>query len=63
MISFEAFESNLNQVKRRIEAACIGAGRTVESVQLLPVTKNHPVDAVLYAARAGLTAVWCSSGR
>jgi pyridoxal phosphate enzyme (YggS family) len=57
MISFEAFESNLRQVKSRIETACRSTGRAVESVQLLPVTKNHPVDAVLYAARAGLTAV------
>ena len=57
MISFEAFESNLRQVKSRIETACRSAGRAVESVQLLPVTKNHPVDAVLYAARAGLVAV------
>jgi pyridoxal phosphate enzyme (YggS family) len=57
MISFEAFEDNLRQVKSRIEAACLRAGRAVESVQLLPVTKNHPVDAVLYAARAGLMGV------
>jgi uncharacterized pyridoxal phosphate-containing UPF0001 family protein len=57
MISFEAFESNLRQVKSRIETACIYADRPVEDVQLLPVTKNHPVDAVLYAARAGLAAV------
>jgi pyridoxal phosphate enzyme (YggS family) len=57
MISFEAFEGNLRQVNSRIETACISAGRAVECVQLLPVTKNHPVDGVLYAARAGLTAV------
>jgi pyridoxal phosphate enzyme (YggS family) len=57
MISFEAFESNLTQVKSRIEAACGSVGRSIESVQLLPVTKNHPVDGVLYAARAGLPAV------
>ena len=57
MISFEAFESNLKQVKTRINTACVGVGRAVDSVQLLPVTKNHPLDAVLYAVRAGLTAV------
>ena len=57
MISFEDFEGNLRKVELRIEAACRSAGRDVASVQLLPVTKNHPVDAVLYAARAGLTAV------
>ena len=57
MISYEVFEGNLRSVNSRIEAACHLAGRAVESVQLLPVTKNHPVDAVVYAARAGLTAV------
>ncbi len=56
MISFEVFERNLREVNSRIEAACLSAGRAVDSVQLLPVTKNHPVDAVLYAARAGVTA-------
>ncbi|CAA6689628.1 MULTISPECIES: YggS family pyridoxal phosphate-dependent enzyme [unclassified Lentimonas] len=57
MISFESFEGNLRDVNSRIETACLDAGRDVGSVQLLPVTKNHPVDAVLYAARAGLTVV------
>jgi PLP dependent protein len=57
MISFEAFENNLNEVKTRIHTACVGVGRAVDSVQLLPVTKNHPLDAVQYAVRAGLTAV------
>jgi pyridoxal phosphate enzyme (YggS family) len=57
MISFEVFERNLREVNDRIEAACLSAGRSVDSVHLLPVTKNHPVDAVCYAVRAGLTAV------
>ncbi|MEN8863696.1 MAG: YggS family pyridoxal phosphate-dependent enzyme, partial [Lentimonas sp.] len=35
----------------------VAANRAVESVQLLPVTKNHPVDAVEYAYRSGLTSV------
>ena len=57
MISFEAFENNLNEVKSRIHTACIAVGRAVDSVQLLPVTKNHPLDAVQYAVRSGLPAV------
>jgi len=57
MISFEAFENNLNEVKSRMHTACVDVGRAVNSVQLLPVTKNHPLDAVQYAVRAGLTAV------
>ena len=57
MVTFEVFVANLKQVKERIDAACLSIGRPTDSVQLLPVTKNHPVDAVQYAARAGLTAV------
>ena len=57
MISVEQFEQNLAQLRLRIESACRVAGRPVDDVQLLPVTKNHPVDAVVYATRAGLAAV------
>lgn len=57
MLDYSDFEANLNTVRARIEAACLAAGRPLESVQLLPVTKNHPEAAVAYAARAGLCAV------
>jgi len=57
MINFEQFESNLAGVQARIAAACTAAERFPEEVLLLPVTKNHPVAAVEYAAAAGLTAV------
>jgi len=57
MISYSTFEQNLKAVQARMTAACHEAGRAPESVQLLPVTKNHPVDAVAYARRAGLSAV------
>lgn len=57
MINFEAFEHNLTQIRMRMESACLAVGRALDSVQLLPVTKNHPVDAVAFAARAGLPAV------
>jgi PLP dependent protein len=57
MIPFETFEVNLTRLLCRIEAACLAAGRSTESVHLLPVTKNNPVAAIDYAARAGLTAV------
>ena len=57
MIPFEEFESNLSAVRARMARACELAGRPVESVVLLPVTKNHPVDAVDYAVRSGLQAV------
>ncbi|MDP4610776.1 MAG: YggS family pyridoxal phosphate-dependent enzyme [Opitutales bacterium] len=57
MISFEQFSHNLASVQTRMAAACKIFGRAPESVVLLPVTKNHPVDAVIYADRAGLKAV------
>jgi pyridoxal phosphate enzyme (YggS family) len=38
-------------------AACLRAGRATDAVALLPVTKSHPVAAVEYAARYGLSAV------
>ncbi len=57
MIEFSNFEQNLSQLKARIFAACAASGRSEGSVSLLPVTKNHPVDAVEYAARCGLISV------
>ena len=57
MIHYSKFEENLGRVQERIAEACSRAGRATEEIQLLPVTKNHPVNAVEYAARAGLTAV------
>lgn len=57
MIAYEEFTRNLVKVRLRIEEACVAANRSIESVKLLPVTKNHPVDAVRYAQRAGLASV------
>lgn len=57
MISFDAFKNNLETVQHLIEQACHDAGRAAESVQILPVTKRHPIDAIRYAIRAGLPAV------
>lgn len=57
MIDREAFEKNLSVIRARIERACLDASRLPESVELLPVTKNHPADAVRYAAAAGLSGV------
>lgn len=57
MITFDEFESNLAVLQERISAACRASGRGFQEVSLLPVTKNHPLDAVHFAARAGLAAV------
>lgn len=57
MIDFSKFKENLTSVRERMDRACAVAGREVNTVQLLPVTKNHPIDAVLYAHRCGIESV------
>jgi len=57
MIDYAIFEKNLSTLRSRIESACEECDRSVNSVSLLPVTKNHPLDAVEFAQRSGLSAV------
>lgn len=57
MVEFEAFEKNLAALRARMAAACLSVGRATDAVKLLPVTKNHPAEAVRFAARCGLEAV------
>ncbi len=57
MISFEAFSENCSRVRERVAEACAACGRDPAEVKILPVTKNHPAEAPLYAARAGFRAV------
>lgn len=57
MITYEKFIINLNKVKQRIRIACQEAKRDSGCVQILPVTKRHPIDAIHYAIGAGLPAV------
>jgi len=56
-IDYETFLENLGRVHDQISEAVAAANRQEGSVQLLPVTKNHPVDAANFAFRAGLPAV------
>lgn len=57
MISFEVFSENCVRVRERVAEACRDCGRDPANVRILPVTKNHPVEAPLYAASAGFSAV------
>ena len=57
MVTYEQFEVSCQAVLARMAEACAKAGRPAASVRLLPVTKTHPVDAALFAARFGLPAV------
>jgi len=54
---YEEFRSRADAVRARIAAACALARRRLEEVELLAVTKSHPVAAVEMAARYGLKAV------
>ncbi|OHC62389.1 MAG: YggS family pyridoxal phosphate enzyme [Rhodocyclales bacterium RIFCSPLOWO2_02_FULL_63_24] len=45
--------ANLQAVRARIAAACVAAGRRVESVQLLAVSKTWPAASVREAVAAG----------
>jgi pyridoxal phosphate enzyme (YggS family) len=57
MIPYEEFVANTAVVRARIADACAACGRASNSVALLPVTKTHPVDAAIYAHRAGFVSV------
>lgn len=57
MIDSTTFKHNLLTLQKRMALACQECGRAVDSVKLLPVTKNHPIDAVDFAVRSGLAAV------
>ena len=55
--SSTTFRQRLLDVQRQIAEACAAAGRDPATVRLLPVTKNHPAEAVALAAAAGFEAV------
>ncbi len=55
--NYSDFSSRLATVRARVAAACRSTGRDPASVEILPVTKNHPPVAAEAVARAGLRAV------
>jgi len=57
LLAYEDFLGNLGVLRLRIAKACADAGRDPGTVRILPVTKTHPLGAVIYAARAGLMTV------
>jgi PLP dependent protein len=56
-IDYETFSSRADALRAQIAAVCARAGRDPATVELLAVTKTHPVEAAAYAARYGLRAV------
>jgi hypothetical protein len=57
MISYDEFKANTDRVLTRINEACEAAGRASTEVELLAVTKTHPVEAANFAAQYGLKAI------
>jgi pyridoxal phosphate enzyme (YggS family) len=57
MITEKEFQNNLSILRERLDEACALSNRSVEEVQILPVTKNWPVQAVHYSQRAGFSRV------
>ncbi|HEV7926768.1 MAG TPA: YggS family pyridoxal phosphate-dependent enzyme [Verrucomicrobiae bacterium] len=47
--------ANLDQVRKRIAAACARSGRQAESVTLVTVSKGQPAEVVCVAAELGLS--------
>lgn len=45
--------ANLHAARARIDAACARVGRAPSEVELLPVSKTHPVAMVVEAQAAG----------
>jgi len=56
-IAYEEFVRRAELVRAQIATACAAAGRDPATVELLAVTKTHPVAAADYAARYGLRGV------
>lgn len=56
-VTYEEFAQRADALRARIAAACARVGRDVSGVELLAVTKTHPVAAAEYAARYGLKGV------
>lgn len=56
-LTYEEFCGRANAIRAQISAACTRAGRDSASVELLAVTKTHPVQAAEFAARFGLKGV------
>lgn len=55
--SFEAFSERVSRLQEEIRQALDKYDRRADAVTLLPVTKTHPAEAALWAARVGLGSV------
>lgn len=54
-VDIEKLESNLNQIRERITQACERSGRSVDDVELVAVSKGHPLERIRAFTELGLT--------
>lgn len=57
LIDYSLFQQRADELRQRVRASCTAAGRDPRDIAILPVTKNHPAEAVEYAARSGFLSV------
>src|SRR6478609_8939825 len=55
--SFDEFARRADALRLQIARACATAGRDPSTVELMAVTKTHPIAAANFAARYGLRCV------
>ncbi len=53
MVNKEKFNSNYKSTLKRIADICVKYNRNPDEVELLPVTKNHPKEAIVFSQKAG----------
>lgn len=57
MIEYQEFRRNVEELESRVWDSVSRAGRSLDEVRILPVTKTFPIQAVEYAIRYGFDAV------
>ncbi len=55
-MDYSFVRGRVEAIRERIEAAALRAGRSASAIELLAVTKFHPIEAAMAAFDAGLTA-------
>ena len=57
MVEYPQFLERLRRLRKSIASICKRCNRSSESVEILAVTKVHPLEAIQFAAQAGLSGI------
>ena len=57
MLSYLNFSKRLSKIQKKIKNVCKLHRRATDSVTLMAVTKNHPIEIIQYAERAGIASI------